>query len=70
MLKQRIIPSLLLKDGRIVKGKNFGIFHDAVARKNGSGRADLGHCARKGFKRTIQRDGSVLARIKILGVIR
>lgn len=28
MLKQRIIPSLLLKDGRMVKGKNFGQFRD------------------------------------------
>ena len=28
MLKQRIIPSLLLKDGRMVKGKNFGSFRD------------------------------------------
>ena len=28
MLKQRIIPSLLLKDGRMVKGKNFGNFRD------------------------------------------
>ena len=28
MLKQRIIPSLLLKDGRMVKGKNFANFRD------------------------------------------
>jgi cyclase len=28
MLKQRIIPSLLLKDGRMVKGKNFADFRD------------------------------------------
>lgn len=28
MLKQRIIPSLLLKDGRMVKGRNFGQFRD------------------------------------------
>jgi len=28
MLKQRIIPSLLLKDGRMVKDKNFGSFRD------------------------------------------
>ena len=28
MLKQRIIPSLLLKDGRMVKGKNFDQFRD------------------------------------------
>ena len=28
MLKQRIIPSLLLKDGRMVKGRNFGNFRD------------------------------------------
>ncbi len=28
MLKQRIIPSLLLKDGRMVKGRNFSQFRD------------------------------------------